>query len=93
MKEAAIREIENIKKDPYIDRIPTTKMRFNPSLIKTNEDAKKMLKGLKGLDDLEKVTDRHQKLSFVNVIRYILFLYSEDTILNVRPPRELDERQ
>jgi hypothetical protein len=68
-------------------------MAFNPFLIKKADDAKNMLKDVKGLYDMYIFCNTKKFLPFINVVKYILVLYSKDSWMNKKPMRPLEERQ
>ncbi len=68
-------------------------MAINPFEIKSYTEARKYLKEIKGLRDLNEFCTTKLYIPFVHTIKYILLLYSEDSFLNKKPMRPLEERQ
>ena len=68
-------------------------MLINPFGISTIEDARPLLKQIDGLQAIVEFCSVKKHLKFKPVIRYLLLLYSKDSILNVKPMRPLQERQ
>ena len=66
-------------------------MNINIRSIKTLPDVKRIFSYYQSYKDL--VTSiAFSGLDLVNVVQYVVLLYSEDSILNTRPPQPIDER-
>lgn len=70
-------------------------MSINPTKITTESQAKALFKDYTSYEDfIEGALYLEEKgIEILSTLRYIVYLYSEDSILNVRPPMPLDERQ
>jgi hypothetical protein len=68
-------------------------MMINPDSIKTTEDVEQLFKEYKTLEDLIVGLELLKEIDLVKLVKYVITLYSDDSILNVRPPMSLDERQ
>lgn len=71
----------------------TSEMMIDPDQIKENSDIRDVFRDNPHLDDFLKHTKSLHKIEPVPLAKYIILLYCEDTVLNVRPPMPLEERQ
>ncbi len=67
-------------------------MAIVPSHIKAEKDIKKLFREYETYQDLLDTVE-WLKIDPILLVKYIVYLYSEDSILNIRPPMPLDERQ
>lgn len=68
-------------------------MAINPFDIETYTDARKYLKDIKGLQQLNEFCSVKKYLPLQSTLRYIILIYSKDSFLNKKPMRPLPERQ
>jgi len=78
--------------NPYTEKPDTSSMRVDPGLIVDRDDVYTFMPQIDSLKLLENEV-MAKKLSFVKLVKYVIFLYSEDTVLNIRPLRELKDRK
>jgi len=68
-------------------------MAINPFDLKSYTEARKYLKGINGLRELNEFCSTKIHLPFIQTVKYIILLYSSDSFLNKKPMRPLEERQ
>ena len=68
-------------------------MAINPDKIVGESSVERLFGEYECYKDLQIAMTLMNDLNIVQVTRYIVLLYSEDSVLNVRPPMPLDERQ
>ena len=68
-------------------------MAINPSEIHAEEDVQAIFGKYKKYEEFAIELDLIKDLDIVKAIRYMVLLYSEDSVLNTRPPMPLEERQ
>jgi len=67
-------------------------MVINPVSIKTDNRVKTLFGDYESYKEMLKTVEQ-LKIDLYSTLKYIVLLYSEDSILNVRPPMPLEERQ
>lgn len=68
-------------------------MVINPSNINTKDDVDSLFGRYKSYEDLLVALELLREIDIIKLVKYVIVLYSEDSILNVRPPMSLEERQ
>jgi hypothetical protein len=68
-------------------------MLINPSDINTIKDVEQTFGTYKTFEDLQVGLELLREIDVVKLAKYVILLYSEDSILNVKPPMGLEERQ
>ena len=68
-------------------------MLIDPSQINTREDVNRLFGKYKSYEELLVGLELLREIDLVKLAKYTVALYSEDSILNVRPPMSLAERQ
>ena len=67
-------------------------MRFDPTKINTDEEASNMFKAVKDAAKA-KTACKKKQIEWSKAARFVAYLYSQDTFLNKRPIKPLQERQ
>jgi hypothetical protein len=68
-------------------------MAIDPSLIKTPEDVEEKFGHYKSFEKYQHALNELGKMDIVAITKYVVLLYSQDTILNQNPPLSFAERQ